>query len=85
MPGAYVSEYLKALDKIWQTGVAREHSHRPALAHLLGKQLKGLTFVNEPAQVECGAPDFVALRNDIPIGHIEAKDLIPKSSRTRER
>jgi hypothetical protein len=26
-------------------------------------------------QVECGAPDFVTLRNKVPTGHIEAKDL----------
>jgi hypothetical protein len=35
----------------------------------------GLVIVNEPTQVECGAPDFVTLRNNVPIGHIEAKDL----------
>jgi hypothetical protein len=75
VPGNHISEYLKTLDKIWLTGVAREHSHRSALSHLLGSELKGFTFVNEPAQVDCGAPDFVALRNNIPIGHIEAKDL----------
>jgi type I site-specific restriction-modification system R (restriction) subunit len=44
-------------------------------ARLLDKELTGLVIVNEPAQVECGAPDFVALRNKVPIGHIEAKDL----------
>src|SRR5712672_3045524 len=75
MPGNHIDEYCKALDKIWLTGVAGEHSHRPALARLLDKELTGLVIVNEPAQVQCGAPDFVALRNKVPIGHIEAKDL----------
>ena len=71
----YINGYIKNLDKIWLTGIAREHSHRPALATFLENELSSLTFVNEPAQVECGAPDFVALRDGIPIGHIEAKDL----------
>jgi hypothetical protein len=75
MPGEHINAYFKALDKIWLTGVAREHSHRPALAHLLEKELRGLVIVNEPAQVQCGAPDFVVLRDNIPIGHVEAKDL----------
>ncbi len=67
--------YVSALDKIWSTGVAREHSHRPALAAMLQSELAGLTPVNEPAQVQCGAPDFVILKGNVPIGHVEAKDL----------
>jgi hypothetical protein len=58
-----------------RAGGLREHSHRPALAGLLEHELTGLTIVNEPAQIECGAPDFVILRETIPVGHIEAKDL----------
>lgn len=70
-----VSAYLDALDKIWSTGVSGEHSHRPALSKLLETELSGFTIVNEPAQIECGAPDFIVLKNHVPTGHLEAKDL----------
>ena len=30
---------------------------------------------NEPARIECGAPDFIFTRKDIPVGYIEAKDI----------
>jgi hypothetical protein len=70
-----ITTYLNALDKMWSTGVSREHSHRPALLKLLEAELPDFTIVNEPAQIECGAPDFIVLKNNIPRGHLEAKDL----------
>jgi hypothetical protein len=69
-----VTAYLQSVESIWKTGVAREHSYRPALADFLTKAT-GLTAVNEPMQVECGAPDFALLKQTMPIGHVEAKDL----------
>ena len=30
---------------------------------------------NEPARIDCGAPDYVLTRKDIPLGYIEAKDI----------
>ena len=70
-----IGTYLTNLEAVWVTGIAREHSHRPALADLLRAELHGLTPINEPAQVECGAPDFVILKDTVPVGHVEAKDL----------
>jgi hypothetical protein len=57
------------------TGVAREHAYRPALSDLLKALLPGTTPINEPVQVECGAPDFIVMAAQVPIGHVEAKDL----------
>ena len=31
--------------------------------------------VNKASHVACGAPDFVASRSGLPIGHIECKDM----------
>jgi hypothetical protein len=67
--------FLSAVETVAATGVAREHAYRPALSIFLHALLPGTTVVNEPAQIECGAPDFVALKSSIPVGHIEAKDL----------
>jgi hypothetical protein len=30
---------------------------------------------NEPSRVTCGAPDDILTKKNIPVGHIEAKDL----------
>lgn len=35
----------------------------------------GITAINEPKRVSCGAPDFVVKKSDLIIGHIEAKDI----------
>ena len=70
-----VSGFLKAISAKLATGAATEHSYRPALEALLESAGNGLTAVNEPRRVACGAPDFVIRHNNIDIGHCEAKDL----------
>lgn len=35
----------------------------------------GVEAVNEPRQVECGAPDFTVLKRDLRLGNIECKDI----------
>ncbi len=70
-----ISQYIEQINKQFQTGFAREHSYRPDLQNLLVQLTKGLTVTNEPARIQCGAPDFVLSKNDIPIGYIEAKDI----------
>jgi hypothetical protein len=37
--------------------------------------LPDVLVTNEPARVDCGAPDYVLTRKEIPIGYIEAKDI----------
>ncbi|WP_316929300.1 type ISP restriction/modification enzyme [Flavobacterium saliperosum] len=37
--------------------------------------LPDVLVTNEPARVDCGAPDYVLTRKDVPIGYIEAKDI----------
>ena len=67
--------YLKQLDQYHKAGNATEHTYRPALQSLLEAMLPGIKVTNEPKQIECGAPDYVLTRNNIPLGYIEAKDL----------
>lgn len=57
------------------TGNAREHSYRGDLQVLLSTLLPDILVTNEPARVECGAPDYVLTRKDVPVGYIEAKDI----------
>jgi len=37
--------------------------------------LPGIAVTNEPSRIECGAPDYILTRKNIPIGYIEAKDI----------
>lgn len=58
-----------------KSGVATEHSYRPALAALFGGLSKEVEALNEPKRVACGAPDFIVRRGEMTVGHVEAKDL----------
>ncbi|GBU21865.1 adenine specific DNA methyltransferase [Fibrobacteres bacterium R8-0-B4] len=71
----HIKTYLDDLSCAYQTGKATEHSHRPALKKLLESILDGMQAVNEPKHIDCGAPDYIVMKNDIPIGYIEAKDI----------
>lgn len=68
--------YIIEINKSFATGVAREHAYRPALQNLIEALLpKSYTVVNEPARIDCGAPDFIILKSDTPMAFVEAKDL----------
>lgn len=68
-------EYIRIVDQRYQTGISREHSYRGDLQTLLQTLLPDVLVTNEPARVECGSPDYILTRKDIPIGYIEAKDI----------
>ena len=73
---AALRAYRRAVSETLATGQATEHSYRPALKALveaLGRN--DVRAINEPSHVACGAPDFVVVRVDVPIGHIECKDV----------
>ncbi|MFU8859116.1 MAG: hypothetical protein ACNA8K_01705 [Cyclonatronaceae bacterium] len=42
---------------------------------LLESMLGNVLIANEPARIDCGAPDFILTRKDIPVGYIVAKDF----------
>ena len=70
-----ISQYISKIDTLYKTGNAREHSYRGDLQNLIMAILPDVLVTNEPARVQCGAPDYVLTRKDIPIGYIEAKDI----------
>ena len=69
--------------QVLATGHATEHSYRPALQTLIqGLGGDGVSAVNEPSHVACGAPDFIVERRGIPLGHVECKDVGANLDRT---
>jgi predicted helicase len=68
-------QYLRELRKNYATGDATEHTHRPALKNLIETLGDGLNAINEPRRIDCGAPDLRVMRGEIPVGHIETKDI----------
>ena len=73
-----LKEYIKNLNKHFQTGIAGEHAYRGDLENLLKTIIdKNITIINEPAKIEkiIGRPDFSLTKNGVPIGYIETKDI----------
>ena len=68
-----ISEFLSKVQGIHATGKATENSYRSAFEALFAAL--GVTALNEPKRVKCGAPDFIILSGEIVIGYVEAKDL----------
>jgi len=69
--------YIDELNKQYKTGIAREHSYRPALKDLLQSLLPKMVVTNEPAHFECGAPDYIIQKekDHLPVFFVEAKDV----------
>ncbi len=70
-----IANYLKELNRYHADGKDTEHSHRPALQTLLEAEISDIKAINEPKQIECGAPDFVLTRKSTPFGYVETKGL----------
>jgi predicted helicase len=70
-----ISEYVSNIDERFKTGISREHSYRADLQNLLDELLEDVLVTNEPARIECGAPDYIITKKSIPVGYIEAKDI----------
>jgi hypothetical protein len=70
-----ITDYITSIDKRYKTGISREHSYRGDLQTLLEKLAPEIVVTNEPARIECGAPDYILTKGKIPVGYIEAKDI----------
>lgn len=66
---------MASLNRLYCSGRATEHSYRPALQECLSNLLKNVDVTNEPKRQQCGAPDYILMRQGIPVGYIEAKDI----------
>ncbi|WP_059369378.1 type ISP restriction/modification enzyme [Treponema endosymbiont of Eucomonympha sp.] len=74
-PTREINQYLADIDTKYRQGNAKEHSYRPALQNLFEAITTGLSITNEPARIDCGAPDYIVTRAGVPVGYIEAKDI----------
>ncbi len=70
-----VTAYLKNVEKELQAGNTTEHSHRPHLKNLIESCNKDILAINEPKRVKCGAPDYIVVKEQTPLGYIECKDV----------
>jgi len=70
-----IQQYISNVSSLFNTGNSTEHSYRGDLQQLLTSKLKDVAVTNEPKRIECGAPDYILTRKDVPIGYIEAKDV----------
>lgn len=71
----YITEYLDKLAIKLKQGNATEHTYRGDLQILIESMFSDISATNEPKRIACGAPDYILLRKDIPVGYIEAKDI----------
>jgi len=70
--------YISNINKLYQTGNAREHSYRGDLQTLFNLIIddENIIVTNEPARIrDVGAPDYSITKNSIALGYIEAKDI----------
>ena len=71
-----ILDYIHKINRRYLTGIAKEHAYRPDLEALLHYIAPDVDVTNEPANVtDCGNPDYVLMRGNIPAGYIEAKDI----------
>lgn len=72
-----INDYISKLNEQFRTGIAREHSYRPALQQILSALLPDMVVTNEPARIDCGAPDYIISRksDNAPVAFVEAKDI----------
>ena len=71
-----LANYLKKINKLFQSGISTEHSYRADLGHLIGELVPSVDIINEPKKVtDAGSPDYVITAKTKLIGFIEAKDI----------
>ena len=69
-------QYIETISKRYKSGISSEHTYRADLESLIRELVKGVEITNEPSNVtDCGNPDYVITKRNIPVGFIEAKDI----------
>ena len=71
-----VSNYVSGIAQRIKNGGATEHSFRKNIEDLINELVPTVNVTNEPSRVaDCGNPDLLISKKNIPIGFIEAKDV----------
>ncbi|WP_421801036.1 type ISP restriction/modification enzyme [Flagellimonas sp.] len=69
------SQYLSSLNHRYKLGNSTEHTFRGDLQQLIESLVPEVKATNEPKRQNCGAPDYILTKEEIPVGFIEAKDI----------
>nr|WP_315151732.1 type ISP restriction/modification enzyme [uncultured Flavobacterium sp.] len=70
-----LDQYIQNINAAYQRGTATEHTYRGYLSKLIETLVPDVIATNEPKRQQCGAPDYILTKKDIPVGFIEAKDV----------
>lgn len=70
-----IYSYINDLNRALLSGQTTEHSLRGFLRDFLQAFDNTLTVINEPKRQQCGAPDYLIAKGNVPIGYVEAKDI----------
>jgi len=70
-----LQQYIDKINSRFKTGITTEHSFRGDLQTLIENIVPGIMATNEPTHIDCGAPDYIITKRNIPLGYIEAKDI----------
>jgi predicted helicase len=70
-----LEQYIQNINSAYKRGNATEHTYRGDLKQLIESIVTDVAATNEPKRQQCGAPDYIITKKDIPIGFIEAKDI----------
>ena len=74
-------QYLQTIEANCRSGSATERTHYPALKSLIEALDSSISVISEPERIECGAPDFLVVRDGRNVGHVEAKDAVDDGAR----
>ncbi len=67
--------YIKNIKDKYNLGNATELTYRGELEQLIQSLAPHIKVTNEPKRRDCGAPDYILTKKDIPVGFIEAKNI----------
>ena len=70
-----LQQYIDKINSRFKSGITTEHSFRGELNTLIENIVPGIMATNEPTHIDCGAPDYIITKRNIPLGYIEAKDI----------
>ncbi|HMS42318.1 MAG TPA: hypothetical protein PKE69_18945, partial [Pyrinomonadaceae bacterium] len=70
-----LDQYIENISKRYALGNYTEHTFRGDLQQLIENLVPDISATNEPKRIKCGAPDYVLMKREIPVGFIEAKNI----------
>lgn len=80
-----INDYISSINKRYKSGNATEHTFRGDWQQLIESLVPGIKAINEPRRQSCGAPDYILMKGDIPVGFMEEKDIGDKDLEGRKK